>query len=58
MVQTTETRHAHTILKGEPFGKMVLKRVKQRWQEILKGGLQKTDHRDVEWIQMAQNKVK
>jgi hypothetical protein len=52
-----ELRNAHNIL-GKPEGKRTLRRTRRRWEDNIKMDLRETGMKDVDWIHLAQNRVR
>jgi hypothetical protein len=49
-------RNAYKILVGKPDGKRPLERPMQRWEDNIKMVLWKTEFRDVDWVNLAQER--
>jgi hypothetical protein len=51
-----EEKRMHSVLMGKPEGKTPLGRPRRRWEDGTTMDLRETGCRDVEWIQLAQNR--
>jgi hypothetical protein len=51
-----EMRNAYPILPGKPEGKRQLGRRRRRWDDNIEVDLKEIECKDVDWIQVAQDK--
>jgi hypothetical protein len=53
-----EKRNAYRLLVGKPEGKRLLRRPRRRWTDIIKMDLLEIGWGGVDWIGLAQDRVK
>jgi len=51
-----ERKGVYRVLVGKPEGKRPLGRPRPRWEDIIKMDLQEVGCRDVDWIELAQDR--
>ena len=51
-----ERRHVYSALVGKPEGKRQLGRPRRRWKDNIKMDLQEVGCRDMDWIELAQDR--
>jgi hypothetical protein len=53
-----EERKVYKVLVGKPEGKRPLGRPRRRWEDGIRMDLRKTGLGDVDWIRLAQDRVR
>jgi hypothetical protein len=53
-----QVRGAYNILVGRPEGRRPLGRPRRRWEDNIKMDLRETKFGDVDWINLAQDRVR
>jgi hypothetical protein len=53
-----ERRGVYRILVGKPEGNRPLGRLRQRWEDNIKMDLQEVGCGDMDWISLAQNRIR
>ena len=51
-----ERRDVYRVLVGKPEGKIPLERLRRRWEDIIKMGLQEEGCGGTDWIELAQGR--
>ena len=56
MAHMEEGRGVHKVLVGKPEGKRPFGRPRYRWKDNIKMGLKEVGCRDMDWIELAQER--